>query len=60
MIDVTVIYFSCRRVNVLKKTIETFNKFNTYPIKEFIIANDSGDSAIWDELRKTYPGYPLS
>ncbi len=59
MIDVSVIYFSCRRVELLKRTIEAFNKFNTYPIKEFIIANDSGDPAIWEELRKTYPDYTI-
>ena len=59
MIPVSVIYFSCRRIALLKDTIAAFNKFNTYPIEEFIIANDSGDPLIWEELRETYPDYTI-
>jgi hypothetical protein len=56
---VSVIYFSCKRLNLLDRAIKSFNTYNTYPIEEFIIANDSGDPMIWEQLRKTYPDYTI-
>jgi hypothetical protein len=40
--DVTIILTSCNRPDLLKKTLESFVKYNTYPIKETIIIDDSG------------------
>lgn len=40
--DVTCILTSCGRFDLLKITLDTFFKFNTYPIKEFYIYEDSG------------------
>lgn len=40
--DVTVILTSCGRFDLLRITIESFLLHNTYPIKEFIIYEDSG------------------
>lgn len=44
--DVTLVITSCRRFELLKQTIESFDKYNTYPIKEVIITEDSGDNEI--------------
>jgi hypothetical protein len=56
---VTVIYFSCRRIELLKKTIAAFNEFNTYPVENFIIVNDSGDPEICFDLKSSYPDYTI-
>jgi len=40
--EVTVILTSCGRFDLLIKTIDSFLIHNTYPIKEFIIHEDSG------------------
>lgn len=42
MNQVTLVITSCNRPNLLDKTIESFIKFNTYPIYETIIIDDSG------------------
>jgi hypothetical protein len=59
MEEITVIFFSCHRLGVLERVITAFNKFNTYPIKEFIIVNDSGNAFIHAELKQLYPDYTL-
>jgi len=53
--DVTVVITACNRPHLLKRTIESFIKFNTYPIKEFIVIEDSGNLRINDFLLE-YPG----
>jgi hypothetical protein len=40
--DVTIVLTSCNRPDLLQKTLESFVKYNTYPIKETIIIDDSG------------------
>lgn len=54
---VTVVLTSCGRIFELKKTIASFNKYNTFPIHEFIIAEDSGNRAMHSEVKKLYPDY---
>ena len=56
MDEVTVIFFSCRRLDLLYRAVGAFIKFNTYPISEYIIVNDSGDKTIHEQLRNTYEG----
>jgi len=56
---ITVVLTSCDRLDLLKITIDSFNKFNTYPIKEFIIVDDSGNEAAHNEIRRLYPDYTL-
>jgi len=56
---VSVVLTSCGRIDELRKTISSFNKFNTFPIHEFIIAEDSGDKAVHAEIKKLYPNYTL-
>jgi glycosyltransferase involved in cell wall biosynthesis len=50
---VTVVVTSCGRPDLLKKTIESFIKFNTYPIEQWIITEDSGVPPI--TLMNEYP-----
>jgi hypothetical protein len=40
MNDVTVTLTTCNRVDLLEKTIQSFQDTNTYPINEYIIVND--------------------
>jgi hypothetical protein len=44
--DVTVVLTSCGRFDLLTKTIDSFLQQNSYPIKGFIITEDSGDEAV--------------
>jgi GT2 family glycosyltransferase len=41
------------------RTVSSFNKYNTYPIKEFIIVEDSADANIHQKVRELYPNYTL-
>lgn len=59
MEQITAIFFSCRRLWLLAKTIEAFIRSNTYPIHEMIIVNDSGDIAIHDLLYDDYKDFTL-
>jgi glycosyltransferase involved in cell wall biosynthesis len=53
MEKVSVVITSCGRPDLLKKTIETFLQFNTYPIEEWFITEDSGSAD--KELVDAYP-----
>ena len=57
--DVTVIITSYKRLDLLKLTTDSFNKMNTYPVKEIIIIDDSGDPEEHEQLRRDYPDYKL-
>ena len=56
---ITVVITSCDRLDLLKITVDSFNKFNTYPIKEFIIVDDSGNVDTHQTLKEMYPDYTL-
>lgn len=56
---ITVIFFSCKRISLLKRVVFSFLKHNTYPIFEYIIVNDSTDPIIHNEIRKSYPNFVL-
>lgn len=56
---VTVIFFSCRRLHLLQRTVDAFLQHNTYPITEYIVVNDSADPIIHDEIRKSYPNFTV-
>lgn len=56
---ITVIFFSCNRLHLLKQTVSAFIKFNTYPVSEFIIVNDSANESIHKELKKLFPSFTL-
>ena len=54
--QVTAIFFSCRRLDLLKESVWSFVRHNTYPIIEYIIVNDSGDPKIHKEIEDSYVG----
>jgi hypothetical protein len=53
--EVTVVLTACNRPHLLRRTIDSFLKFNTNPIKEFIIVEDSDKIGINDFLKSEYP-----
>ena len=48
---VTLFLTACNRPKLLKQTIESFMKYNTYPIEEGIILEDSGLENINDFVK---------
>lgn len=54
MEPLTVIFFSCRRLDLLKQSVWAFVQHNTYPVTDFIIVNDSADEKIHQQLKNTY------
>lgn len=46
--DISVMVTSCGRFDLLKRTLETFDRFNTAPIRKVFITEDSGDQAVRD------------
>lgn len=58
MSDITVVLTSCRRHDLLVKTLESFFGTNDYPIAEFIVIEDS-DLASVESIRERFPDQPL-
>jgi hypothetical protein len=56
--EVTLFITSCGRPQLLKKTLVSFVRNNTYPIKEAIICEDSGIKGIIDFVKDILP-YPI-
>ena len=56
---VTAIFFSCRRLDLLRQTVSAFMKHNTYPISEYIIVNDSASNKVHNILKSTYRNMTL-
>ena len=52
---VTLFLTSCGRPDLLRETLESFIKFNTYPIEEAIIMEDSGEKGINDFVKELLP-----
>lgn len=44
--DVTLVVTSCGRFDLLEKTLASFDIFNTAPVREVFITEDSGDKAV--------------
>ncbi|MFW0756571.1 glycosyltransferase family 2 protein [Pseudomonas sp. H11T01] len=44
--DITLVVTSCGRLDLLKHTLESFDRFNTAPIREVFITEDSGDDGV--------------
>jgi len=54
--DVTVVITTCNRAFLLRETLASFLQFNTYPIKKYVIIEDSGAQGINDFCRELlYP-----
>uniref|UniRef100_A0A6C0AQL4 Glycosyltransferase 2-like domain-containing protein n=1 Tax=viral metagenome TaxID=1070528 RepID=A0A6C0AQL4_9ZZZZ len=56
--EITLFITSCGRPGLLKRTLESFVKYNTYPIKEAILCEDSGIPNIVDFVKNILP-YPI-
>jgi len=52
--EVTFILTSCGRVDLLEKTLNSFEKYNTYPIKRAIITEDSCDPDVYAQVRALF------
>jgi hypothetical protein len=57
--EVTLFITSCGRPELLKRTLQSFVKFNTYPIKEVILCEDSGIHDIADFVKSILP-FPIT
>jgi len=55
MNEVTVVITTFNRTDLLEKTLKSFFNFNTYPIKETIIIEDSGIKQNFDTVKKIVP-----
>ena len=55
--EVTVVITSCGRFELLKNTLNSFFKFNTYPIKKIIITEDSGSDDVYSSIPEEYTSY---
>ena len=57
MKEVTVVCTSCNRPDLLEKTLESFFKYNTYPIEldYFNVIDDSGVVGCNDHLKEKFP-----
>lgn len=52
---VTVVITSCGRTDLLERTINSFCKFNTFPLYDFIIIDDSGNKQAHKKIREMIP-----
>lgn len=48
--DITLVVTSCGRFDLLKDTLESFDRYNTAAIREVFITEDSGDDAVHGAL----------
>ncbi len=48
--DVTVVITCCGRFDLLKETLNSFFKNNTYPIKKIIVTEDSGNNEVYKAI----------
>lgn len=53
--QVTLVVTSCNRVTLLDKTLESFVKYNTYPIHQTLLIDDSGVLHCNSDVCKKYP-----
>jgi hypothetical protein len=52
MKEVTFVLTSCGRIDLLEQTLDSFFKYNDYPIKRYIITEDSADFKIFEECER--------
>jgi hypothetical protein len=53
--EVTLFITSCGRPDLLKRTLISFVEYNTYPIKEVILCEDSGINGVVDFVKTILP-----
>ena len=52
MKKVTFVLTSCGRLDLLERTLDSFFKWNTYPIERYIITEDSADKSVFEECER--------
>lgn len=55
--DVTLVVTSCGRFDLLRRTLESFDTFNSAPVREVFITEDSGDRAVEDCIPESWKGH---
>lgn len=55
--DVTLVVTSCGRFDLLKLTLDSFDQFNTAPVREVFITEDSGDEAVHNAIPEHWKPY---
>ncbi len=55
--DVSIVITSCGRFDLLKRTLESLDKFNTYPIRKVYITEDSGQQGVFNCLPESWRQY---
>lgn len=55
--DVTIVLTSCGRLDLLKNTLESLDRFNTAPVRSVLITEDSGDDGVYDVLPEGWPAH---
>lgn len=58
MSDLTVVLTSCRRPDLLIETLDSFFSTNDYPLREFIVIEDSDDETV-QTIPSRYPEQPI-
>ena len=54
---VSLVITSCGRIDLLKKTLDSFFEHNTHPIERYIVTEDSGDRSVFEECNKLNESY---
>ncbi|QVM90939.1 glycosyltransferase family 2 protein [Pseudomonas entomophila] len=55
--DVTLVVTSCGRFDLLKETLESFDRYNTATVREVFITEDSGNDAVHDAVPEHWKGH---
>jgi hypothetical protein len=50
--EITFILTSCGRMDLLEQTLDSFFKYNKYPIKRYLITEDSADPKVFEECER--------
>lgn len=56
--DVTMVVTSCRRFDLLERTLRSFFVHNNYPLKEVIVIEDSDDEGVF-KIADMFPDQPI-
>jgi hypothetical protein len=55
MKEITLCLTSCNRFNLLQATIDSFLSLNTYPIKRYLLHEDSNNIEMFNKVKEKYP-----
>ena len=54
MKEITLCLTSCNRWSLLEKTIDSFLRLNKYPIKEYLLHEDSNNEEMFSKIQHKY------